>query len=43
MFNALLISTGAIVGIVVAVVAVILVIALVGWYQYGQRPDPPEE
>lgn len=32
MFNALLISTGAIVGIVVAVVAVILVIALVGWW-----------
>lgn len=43
MFNALLISTGAIVGIVVAVVAVILVIALVGWWISMGNPDPPEE
>lgn len=38
MFNALLISTGAIVGIVVAVVAVILVIALVGWWIVWATP-----
>lgn len=32
MINSLLISTGAIVGIVVGVVAVVLVIAIIGWY-----------